>query len=219
MSKSFLIKQNFYLKIIYIIISLIFVFTSEIKAISVLLFINILFFLPIFLAFLKTLIKLSYFWIFYLFWGLIFNIDFMVQINFLLCMVFMLHISVFLQKTICFQIFLYDIKPLLRFNLVQVIILFFLNLNSSLKYLIKSYDKAKPKEIPLVNRFSWSYIESIMVLIKSVVENSDNRDKVETITPVEDLTAYSRVWANVYLIICYMSCIILFLGLTLNIIC
>ena len=201
MNLSFLQKQNIYLKFFFVIVLLFLIYLADIKTVSLLFIINILFFFPIFPPFLKVMIKLSYFWIFYLLCGFLFNIDYLVQVNFLLHMAFMIHISVFLQKTICFHILLYDIKPLLKFTIIQIIILFFVNLCSLLKYLSNSYKETSLQKLPLSEKLTLSYIEKIILLIKSVIEDTDNRCKVDDIKPDEYLELGSRSWSNIYIII------------------
>ena len=201
MINSFLTKQHIYLKFIFIIISLIFVFLADTKTVSLFLVLNSILFLPILLPFLKIVIKLSYFWIFYLICGIIFNLDYMLQINFLIRMGFMLQISVFLQKTVCFQVLIHDMRYLLKFNAFQIILLFILNLNSYLKYLSISFLEAEPQKIPIKNRFSLSYIEIITHHIKSTLENTEGRYKIEDFKPDKELNLGSRLWANLYIML------------------
>ena len=212
MTNSFFQKQHIYLKILYIIIVLIIIFKTEMMVTLFFFLLNILFFFPILVPFLKTIIKLSYFWIFYLICGMIFKVDFMVQINFLLCMIFMLQISVFMQKTICFQVLIHDMKPFLKFKFFQAIILFFLYLNSSFKYLSNSFKEVELETVSLKNKFSFSYIERIIQIIKSVFENTNSRNKVDIFEPNKELALGTRFWANLYIaiiILNYLICTIL----------
>jgi len=112
----------------------------------------------------------------------------------------MLQISVFFQKTICFQTLLFDLKTLIKFKIFQNVILFFVYINNILKLLIQGYKDAELERIPLNQRFTKKYLEQILLLINSIFENTDIYRNSEIFISNDKHDTDKRVWANIYLI-------------------
>ena len=209
MNNTFLIKQHIYIKLLFVIISLFLTFIADLKTITVLIILNLIFFHPICLPFLLSIVKLSFFWIFYLLCGIFFSINFITQIHFLLCIIFMLQLSVFLQRATCFQNVINDIIPLLKYPFFQNLVLFFLYLNNIIIFLVQSYKDSDIKKIPFHKRFSFSYIDKIMTMIKTVLENVKIKCKNTTFITDKKQTKGSSASANYYLIIITLIYVIL----------
>jgi len=80
-------KQHVYLKLCFVVMVLLAVCFLHTGKIGWLILLNICFFLPdknINLLYFKTLLRLSLFWIMYLFFGILFNIPYDKQVDFLL---------------------------------------------------------------------------------------------------------------------------------------
>ena len=164
--------QHILLKLCFVLLTFVVVFVSNTTNIGYLIILNIVFFIPdikINLYFLKAIVKLSYFWIIYILSGLILNIPFDVQIEFLLKVIIMIQLSVFLLKTIRLDSFMNDTKILLKYNLFQQMIYFVLFFNHIFYYIGDYYNNVELAKMPTAKR----YFSRILQTIKSMFENID----------------------------------------------
>jgi hypothetical protein len=159
---------------------------------------NVLAFLPTFSivkTFFSTVLRLSFFWIFYLLSGIIFDIPFDRQVDFLLRLLLMLQLSVFISKSFALELFVSDMKPFIKYRLTRYLTYFFLYVNSIFKYIINHYKQAELDK----ERLSKDYLKKIMLLIKSVF---DNTEEIKKDLPEIEITDRERAFftfSNLYL--------------------
>ena len=206
--------QHILLKLCFVLLTFVVVFVSNTIEIGYLIILNIVFFIPDFkinLYFLKTVIKLSYFLIAYILSGIVLNIPFYVQIEFLLKVIIMIQLSVFLLKTIRLDNFMNDTKVLLKYTLFQQMIYFVLFFNHIFQYIGDYYDNVELAKMPT----SKQYFSRILQTIKSMFENIDT---IRAGLPVIDVDSIRNqkyrpilTLANGYLLLLIMIYLLAFL--------
>jgi len=115
--------------------------------------------------FFQTLLRLSYFWIFYLLFSLLFNIPFDEQLKFLVRFLLMLVLSIIMLKTIS----KYSFK-LRKYKIFTAIFLFFDSFIYIFNYLKENYEKENLNKIPLKEKFSTKYLDRIINIVNMAID-------------------------------------------------
>ncbi len=198
-------QQNTIFKFIFILLGLFYTFVLKEKGIVILIFINTaLFFfdLNLFKVWLKTLNKASSFVMSYLVFALIIDIDFSVQISFLLRILYLLQLSVYLTQTSDLHQSINDLRFLIKYPVIYELFYFLIALTSSMTILSHIWNK----QIAHFNKEKFQVLNYLNVLINcmeegisklSVIEKQVNRiiksssqDKIDLISPANLLLAY-----------------------------
>ena len=195
-------RQNIYLKLIYVLVSIAVALCTELKTITVLLMINLILYIPdtrIHRAFVMTLYKLYYFWSFYLLCGIIFHLDYQSQMIFLFRLILMLQISVFMLRSVTKNYLLNDTKSLCKYPAFVNIVYFFLYLFEIQKKIIIKYQQATLDKVPAHERFSKGYLDRIISMLKNLFEDIEMRD-IRELSIDHDFEPKS-FYPNIYLVI------------------
>ena len=196
-------RQNIYLKIYFVLLLFLIVIFSRFNTVSHSIIINFIIFLPvpnIIVSFLKILLKLSFFWIFYLLSGLLLNVPFEKQLDFLVRIIIMLQVSVFLQKSITFERFMSDTRLFLRYEFFQHIVHFLLYFNAIFEHLINHFHESDLLKSSLKEGLSSNYIKKIVFMIKSIFDKSDEiKDDLPEIPHTINASPPFFTFANLYL--------------------
>jgi hypothetical protein len=175
-------KQNVFLKLFFVLSCLIYISIGNFIHLS-LIFILIVIFLAfqpeIFIFWLKTISKLSFFFISYFIFSTIFKIDFFVQLKMFIKIVIMLLLSVYLVRTSSTKFLFFGNLPpnSLKYDFVYFILatMNFINIfyNNYLSFSSKKYPLKKMISKTLKN--SISEVENIKIKIEKDLNTNNNR--------------------------------------------
>jgi len=197
MANDFFLRQNVLLKVCLVAWAVAITLLCRAGIVGLLILFNLIAFLPareLNASFLRTVVKLSFFWIFYLLSGLVFNITFDSQVGFMLRVLLMLQLSVFLQKSISFESMLQETKPLLKYRLYQNIVYFMMYFGSIFKYITERYKNDMPKKL------SKKYFERLLLVIKSVLDSTESIKESLPQIDAENIRRAPFTWSNLYLL-------------------
>ncbi len=117
MKDSIFSEQCFVLKFLLISLGLVYSLVLKTNIISYLIIVNIIFFLfgyKLLLEWFSVLRKMALFFVSYLVFALLFDIDYSVQMSFLIRMVYLLQLSVYLTRSSSMRNVLYDLRFFLK---------------------------------------------------------------------------------------------------------
>jgi len=208
MKFSLLQQQHTVLKFIFILMGLFYAFVIKDKVVMILLGCNLLFFLfdlTLFKAWLYTLNKASSFVMSYLIFALIIDIDFSLQISFLLRIMYLLQLSVYLTKTSNLHHSINDLRFLLKYVVLYEVFYFITALTSSMSVLSHIWDKhiarIKKEKFQLQNYINvlvitleegFAKLSLIEKQVSRVIKNTQTH-KSEILTSANLLLAYQFV--------------------------
>jgi len=207
MTIDLFVKQHVLLKLCFVILTFLVVLLLQTRTIGYIILLNIVFFLPdkgINILYFRTVLRLSFFWILYLFSGVILNIPYYVQIDFLLKVLIMIQMSVFLLKSITFEYFLNDTKALLKYKSFLQAVHFIVFFNRIYKYMVEFYDNSELSKLSL----SKEYLMQILMLVESLLDDMETIKARLPMIDVEEINSREQrafcTWGNLYLIIMIM---------------
>jgi len=173
------------------------------STIGYLILVNILFFLPdkrINILYFRTILGMSMLWIIYLIFGILFNISYDIQLDFILKVLIMIQMSVFLLKSISMDIFLEDTRLFLECKWYQKMVYFIYYFNFIYIKIINFYKNTKLSELTLSKK--------LMNVVEVVRDFFENVDTIKAGLPVIDIGMIKEckrrafcTWGNLYLII------------------
>lgn len=175
---QFFVRQNVCLKLIWIFLNFFLLFINRKNNVLILLLLNTIFFfadISLIKRFFKTCIRLSFFWISYLIMGIIFNINFNMQVNFILKFLCMLQVSVFTLNSFSLANLRLDEKhnkiPVFLRNSLENIIIFMMTICHFFDFFTQRFKESKLHKIPYKQRFTIQYIHLFNNDLKNILSD------------------------------------------------